>query len=781
MLQAVIMAGGTGSRLRPLTCDLPKPMARLCGRPNVEYILELLERHGITHAALALQYLPQCVTEHFPDARFGDVVLDFSLEEEPLGTAGSVRHAARDFALGQGGEELFVISGDAMCDFDLTAALRRHRESGACATLIVKGVEDPREYGLVAEQGGFVAGFVEKPCYAQAISRLANTGVYILGREAAAQIPARKPYDFAQDLFPKLLSQGRRIAVYEDGGYWCDIGDVEAYRRCQGDMLRGLVKCSIGGKRDENGSIWRAQRPVGAYTVNGPVYVGENVSIGEGAVLEAGAVIDDGATVCPGARVTASIVLQNAYVGNGCTLSGAVLCAGAAAQSGAMLFENAVLGTNARAGERCTLQPGVRVWPEKCVEAGVIQRDNVKYGCGSTRCFEDEGLTGEAGVELTPELAVRIGLAAGGSTGGGRVGVGCTEDRAARVLCRALVAGIQSAGGDVLDFGPCFEAQFCFGVAFCGLSRGIYVQGGRPARVRLVAQGGLPAPRAQERAVEGALLRGEFSRRPAAEFGEVSALDGVRALYETELLRHAPHGLSGLSVSVRAPRGPAEVLRPVLRRLGAHDDGPIAVHLSADGKTAHMSWQSGVLSHAQLIALGCLPELEQGGAVALPYDAPRVMEKIAKEAGGRILRYLSCPADGSDGEARRLAAAQLWSRDGLMLALRVLTLARVRGMEPDELGSLLPPFSVEELTVQTGKNPALALGTLGAGPKAGAGVGDGVLVEDERGVLLLRPLKRGGALRVRAEARDAEIARELCEDYRARLEKIVRTNTLDRN
>lgn len=774
MIQAVIMAGGVGSRLRPLTCDLPKPMARLCGRPNIEYILDLLHNHQVTNAAVTVQYLPRCIAEHFPQNEYRGIQLNFVEETQPLGTAGSVKNAAKSF-LAQDADDFMVISGDALCDFDLTAALRHHKATGAAATILVKAVEDPREYGLVdLNESGDVRAFVEKPCFSQAVSNLANTGVYILSQRALALVPSLQQYDFANGLFPRLLAMQWKIAAYEDSGYWCDIGDIDSYRRCQQDMLRGLVHCRIDGTRDANGNLFCGEKPQGRYTLSAPVYIGKQVEIGEGAVIDAMSVVDDGAVVCAGARVSGAVLLPGSYVGHDATLTGAVVCAGASVRKKAMLFENAVLGANAVAGEDCVIRQNVRVWAGKQVENGQTLRENLQYGAGKTLCFEDNGICGEAGVELTPELAVRLGLALGSVQG--RVGVGCTTDRPARVLGQALISGALSAGADVLDFGASFEAMFRFNLAFCGLKLGVFLSGTAPANLRVFTAGGLSATRPQERAIEGALHRGEYKRCSAEAFGESSNMKGMRILYENELIKFAPHGLCGVGVTVKSANRELEgLMKQALGRLGAHEDGDFVFQLSPDGAAVSVTLAGrGYLPHNKVLAICCFNEFEQGQDVALPFDAPRVMDDLAQAQGAQVLRYLACPADVSDSAARELAGAQIWSRDALMLTVKLLGFLRERHLAPERLFSLLPQFDTASVLVKTTKNPAGILRALAksAGSQSTGGIGEGVVFRGARGVVLVSPLKRGGGMRLMAEAQNSEIAMELCDNYQNMLKNL---------
>lgn len=206
-MKAVIMAGGEGTRLRPLTCNMPKPLAPLCGKPVAFYILELLKKHGFTEAVFTLRYLGEKLEESFGDNSYKGMELSFRYEKTPLGTAGSVKNAA-------GSEEVLVISGDAMCDFDLTAAMEFHKRRNSWATVIVKKVPDPREYGLVqTDNDGRILGFLEKPSYEGCVTDLANTGVYILSKEVMEKLSRDRPLDFAKDVFPVFLRENITLCL----------------------------------------------------------------------------------------------------------------------------------------------------------------------------------------------------------------------------------------------------------------------------------------------------------------------------------------------------------------------------------------------------------------------------------------------------------------------------------------------------------------------------------------------------------------------------------------
>ncbi|MCL2057004.1 MAG: sugar phosphate nucleotidyltransferase [Oscillospiraceae bacterium] len=760
-MKAIIMAGGEGTRLRPLTCDIPKPMARLCGRPTLEYILDLLERHGFTEAAVTVRYLPHLISSHFPDGRYGGLRLSFVEEDKPLGTAGSVKNA-------WGGGDVLVISGDAMCDFDLGAAVRFHRERGAAATILAKQVGDPREYGLIdCHDDGRINAFIEKPAFSQAVSDLANTGIYLLSSETLSMIPDGESYDFAKDLFPKLLAEGKALFCKEDSGYWCDIGDLDTYIQCQRDMLSGKVDCRIHGVRDFEGNVFAGEKPPRSCRITAPSYIGRDVTFEENVTVEQ-SVIDDGCYIGEDVRVTGSIVLAGAYLSHRAKLTGSLVCAGASVKTGAMLFEGSTIGSGAVIGERCMINPGVKIWNGKTAAAGEIVTEHRKISDPQRSFFTEDGISGEVGVELTPEFMARLGCAIGSVKPDARIAVGGSAHSGISVLKDALCAGIQSTGARVMDFGESFRARFEYDMAFSSSVLGVFISGGTKCGIRMFGKGGLPAERDIERGIEILLSRGEFIRCPGDRLGDRVVMTGMDGLYKAQLLRFAIHGLGGLSAQVRSRSMYAQnTLRDVLYRLGCDVESGFTLELSSQGdKVRLLDDKAGYIPHHKILAWCAIRRMERGEDVALPFDAPRFLDEVAARHGVKLHRYYDCPADSSDQTARKIAAFQMWSRDGLMQAVMLMSIIKEEGGLQNMLGRC-ENFGMASRTIQTQGSPAGLIRHLNR-EKSGQ-IREGIVLTHERGIVLIKPLKRGTGIRILAEAASMEIADEICADVEGQI------------
>lgn len=237
-MKAVILAGGEGRRLRAVTGESPKPMVPLLGRPMLEHITELLKKHGFTEICMAVKYHAGDIIAHFGDGAALGLSISYSIEEEPLGTAGAVKNCEEFWR----GEDFLVISGDAACDMDLSALARRHQESGAAATLALCRSAEPLSYGLaLTDSEERIHCFIEKPDWPHVVTDLVNTGIYIISPRAMELVPKGVSFDFAKDLFPKLLEQGEMLIGTVPEGYWCDVGSPLAYYRCCVDALEGRL------------------------------------------------------------------------------------------------------------------------------------------------------------------------------------------------------------------------------------------------------------------------------------------------------------------------------------------------------------------------------------------------------------------------------------------------------------------------------------------------------------------------------------------------------------
>ncbi len=328
-MKAMVLAAGLGTRLRPLTYEITKPMVPVLDRPVMAHIVDLLDEHGFEQVIANLHYFPDSIREYFGER------LSYRFEQELLGTAGGVRGCA-DFC---GDESFLVISGDALTDIDLRAFAARHRETGGIATLAVKQVPDTREYGVVLhDREGRITGFQEKPAPEEALSDLGNCGIYMFAPQIFDYFPARPFVDWAQDVFPVLLENDVPFHIHELGEYWNDVGSLAELRQGTFDALGGGLRLHVDGEEISPGVILGGGRLAEGGTlqdtdVEGPAWIGRDVRIGRGVRLMGPIVIGDGASVGDGAQLRESIVFPGTDVAPESILIGAIAGHGGIVQS----------------------------------------------------------------------------------------------------------------------------------------------------------------------------------------------------------------------------------------------------------------------------------------------------------------------------------------------------------------------------------------------------------------------------------------------------------------
>ena len=449
-MKAVIMAGGEGTRLRPLTSNLPKPMMPLANKPMMEHVIDLLRRHGFDEIVVTLAFMPDAIRNHFGDGSEFDVHIQYATEETPLGTAGSVRNAADALD-----ERFLVISGDVLTDIDLGKVVAFHEEKGALATIGLVPVENPLEFGIVITgENGSIERFLEKPSWGQVFSDTINTGIFVLEPSIFDHIADDRPVDFSSEVFPALLAAGLPLYGAVADGYWEDVGTVEAYVSAHKDILDQRVAVTVPGF-EVSGGVWVSE---GAEihpdaVIEGPAVVGDNARVEAGARLGEYAVLGSNVKVRAGARIDRSIVQDNAYLGEGVRLAGTVVGRACDVRRGARCEDGVVLGDECFIGEDAVIGAGVKVYPFKTVEASAVVNTSIVWESrGARSLFAGRGVIGLANVDITPEFAARLAMAFGTTLKKDATVVTSRDSsRSARMLKRAMMAGLNSAGINVSD------------------------------------------------------------------------------------------------------------------------------------------------------------------------------------------------------------------------------------------------------------------------------------------------------------------------------------------
>ena len=765
-MKGIIMAGGEGTRLRPLTCDCPKPMIRLMDKPVMQYALELLRRHGITEVAATLGYLPDVITDAFGDGGDLGIHLEYFIERTPLGTAGGVRQA-RSFL----DETFVVLSGDAVTDLDIARAAAFHRERGALATLVLKRVEEPLEYGVVdVDPRGRVLGFHEKPDWADVTSDTVNTGIYILEPEVLDEIPEGRPCDFGRELFPRLVAEGRPVYGYVTQDYWCDVGDVRAYLAAHIDAMEGRIRLdglpALGGRAVQlPGAI--VDR---AAVLEGPCLIEAGARVAAGAYVGPYSVVASDCAIGEGASVKRSVLWPGARLAARAQARGCVLAAGAALGEGAQAYEECVLGTRAVMEARSTALPGVRLWPGKRAAEGERLDANRVWGGRRTPGFA----AGSLGAASPAEVS-RAAQACMAALSPREVVLGHDGRPAAQALWHAAAAGAMAQGVQVIDAGACSlavlrhtllahwadAALFVEEDALTPLNRlGVWLPGKVQRSIaQLITRQDYPVP-APERALsvlDATSAGAAYVAEVATRFTAVPDRAATVALAcEGPLVRDlAERAFRRAGLTVRA------VPDPESARLSP---GELGLQLSPDGERCRLSDVYGTLTDAQQQLMAAWTALEAGEhSLLLPTSATRGIDALAARyeaqveyIAGERARWANALADRSPRQLELYC-------DGLLLAISAMSLLADKALTLAEWRQAMPEVHRRSRTLPlpTRRNGQVLQAFARSQPDAA--LGGGVRLQRENGWAWVGADEGHPRLRIVAEGDSAEFAGELCD------------------
>ncbi len=674
-MKAVIMAGGKGTRLRPLTCRLPKPMVPVACRPMMEHVVRLLLAHGFRDLACTLCYMPDTIQSHFGDGTSLGCSMRYSIEETPLGTAGSVR-ALADFL----DDTFLVISGDALTDIDLASAVEFHRQKGAAATIVLTRVETPLEYGVVIVDGDCrITRFLEKPSWGEVFSDTVNTGIYVLEPDVMELVEASREFDFSKNLFPRLLADGYPMFGYVAEGYWCDVGNLEQYRNTHLDILDGRVRVGIPGELVDEG-VWigeGAEVETGAM-LRAPVVVGPRARVEKGAVTGDYSVIGAASILAGGCSVRRSILWPGAFVGQNAQVHAAILASRVSVKTGAAVLEGAVVGSGSSIGERAQVKAGVKIWPDKVVDGGSQVNASLVWGAPwSKRLFGRLGVAGLSNIEVTPDFAARLGAAHASCLPEGLVITVSSDVHPASKMTKAsLACGAISVGAVVADLGDATTAVARHAVPALRATGGMHARVS-PADdnvtvIEFLDPRGINIDKTLERRIENALLTEDYRRAAASRVGKIINEAGMTALY-LDAIERAVDAESIRKANLCIVAGYQEdYLRDVMNLIpgalgctlkkthafqGAWAMAELADAVVAEGarlgvlldrnaeQLALVNERGESVRDEDVLALICSALLKSraGGAVVVPVTAPGSIEKVAMGFGGRVVRSQANP------------------------------------------------------------------------------------------------------------------------------------------
>lgn len=526
MARAIIMAGGEGTRLRPLTCIRAKPMVPVINKPVIEHSVKLLKSYGITDITLSIYTLPENFQNYFGDGSELGVKISYSVEEKPLGTAGGVKKA-----LGDTDETSIILSGDGIIDFNISEILQFHKEKKSALTIVLNRTDKPTDYGVViTDSHGRIDKFLEKPSWSEIHSDTVNTGMYVIEpAHIKKYIPDEEMSDFSLDLFPILKKKKIPIYGFTTAGYWCDVGTLSTYSNVHKDILDGKVKIDIPGKKIAH-DIWvgRDVEIDPEAIIKGPIIIGDFTRVKKGAEISEYSVIGDNCLIEENSSVKKSIIFHNTVVGRKCELRGAIVGKRCVLGESVSIYEEAVVADDCVLGSGAVIQAGIRVWPDKSIEQGTRLTADLIWGQTEKKTlFSSDGITGTFNVKITPEFASKIGSAVGAYLGkNSKVVISRDVTKASCLIKHAFTSGLLSMGVDVFDMDIETVPINRYCTKFLNADMGIYIHvayltGLQNIQIQFFNRNGFQIPVCEEKRIENIFFRGDYPRKDVFEAGEV--------------------------------------------------------------------------------------------------------------------------------------------------------------------------------------------------------------------------------------------------------------------
>jgi len=823
-MKAVIMAGGEGTRLRPLTCGLPKPMVPIIGKPVMEHIINHLKSFDIKDIAVTMAYLPSVIMDYFGDGSEWGVNLSYYSEEVPLGTGGSVKNA-EDFL----DDTFIIISGDALTDIDIKGAICFHKEKKSKATLVLKKVDTPLEYGvIITDDDGRIIRFLEKPSWGEVFSDTINTGIYILEPEVLNYYKKGDNFDFSRDLFPKFLRDGVPMFGYVSDSYWNDIGDLKVYKEVNFDILNGRVKVENHYRQLTEG-VWIGSNCSIDNTciLQPPVLIGDNCVIKENTNISE-TIIGDNSEIASNTSIKKSILWHNNLLQNNVQCRGSVLCNGVKVKSGANIFEDSVIGSNTVVSARCVIKPEVKIWPEKTIEEAAVVNHSLIWGTKVSKAlFGFKDVSGDINTEITPEFTSRLASAFGSTfKDGARIVISTDDSNGSQAVKEAVNAGMMTTGIQILDIGYAAMPINRFAVKFYKADGGVHIrldcQNGDSNRIHieLVDKTGANIDRSYERKIENVFVREDFKRCNFQKIKEIKKIDKFTDYY----LQNCTNSLKNLDKINRArpkviiiskSQHTMLLASAYLESIGCivdtdyyHSSGSmqhnsfdtidrymdnIAVNVlnkkadmgivfSEDGESAVLIDNLGrIIDRNKYLALSSLIVMNTADdrKLIIPYNATNAIETMADGFNFEVVRTKNVPAElmkemmKYDGGAIPLQYIlnfdSIWGTGILIdyLASKEIMLSDIVAMLPDFY------MDKREVSCDWKHKGRLIREFIEENKNNNIELFEGVKINQEKGWVLILPDSEKPICNVFTEGYSEEYAKELCDLYSGKIAELV--------
>ncbi|MEA2031390.1 MAG: sugar phosphate nucleotidyltransferase [candidate division Zixibacteria bacterium] len=829
-MKAIVMAGGFGTRLRPLTINLPKPMVPIANIPMMEHVVSLLKKHNITDITSLLYFQPGKIRDYFGDGSDFGVSMQYTQPDDDYGTAGAVR-----FALSSVTEPVMVISGDLITDFNLTEAIAWHRDRQADATILLTRMENPIAYGIViTEEDGRINRFLEKPSWGEAFSDTINTGIYILEPSAIELIPPRTNFDFSKNLYPLMLSREMNLYGKAMKGYWKDIGNVNEYKRAHVDLFNDTLDLDLKmtSETTDEAIVYRGKdvKIEDDVKLTGRIILGNDVFLESGVKLH-NCVIGHRSHIDTGAELKNCVLWSDCSIGAESNLSRSVIGSNARLGRNVQLIEDVIVSNDTVIGDDATIKANCKIWPGKTVDSGSIVSSSIVWGDRWNReLFTNSKMTGLALTEITPEMTVKVGAAFGAFLGAGNeVVISRDASDTSRLLKRGLMSGLLAAGVNVADLETQPIPIVRYGLHHGSYAAGIFVHH-NPNDYHLIDciffdGSGLDMPTGKLKKVERMYFGEDFERASLDNIGHLDMVYNVLENYREDFFKHVNIDLirrAGFKVVVDHSNGSSsQIFTDLFSQLGVsrvelnanlnprkfstspeeyaqstvqlssivtslHADvgfllNPVAEKLSVvDNEGNSIDTQLMLL-----IMIDLFLQTSDAKKIAVPVSSSMGVEEIAREHGVEVIRvandHLSMMEIILRGEVDFVGGTRggfifpgfQMGADAMVALVKLLEMMAQTQTRLSELRKKFEHFNRQSISIPCpwSKKGRVMRKLITSSEEKQRQLVDGVRIREESGWVLVIPDRTVAAFEILAESHSSNETTQLIDNYRNLLEE----------
>mgnify|MGYP000858282120 CR=1 FL=1 len=805
-IKGVIMSGGMGTRLRPLTCNLPKPMVPMFNKPVMEYGVELLKRYGIEDIAVTLYYLPDMIMDYFGDGSGFGANIKYYIEDKPLGTGGSVKNAYKFLD-----NTFIVISGDAFTDIDLESALDFHRKKDSKATLVLKREPIPLEYGVVITDGdGRITRFLEKPSWGEVFSDTINTGIYILEPEVLDYYEHGENFDFSRDLFPRLLEDGVPMYGYITEEYWCDIGDLNTYIGTHMDVLSNDDKHYLLGDSGQKG-LWIGRGSIieeGAEIIP-PIYIGENTIIEAEARIEPYTVIGNNCIIGGGASIKRSIIWDDVNISSNCEIRKSAICNDIWIGERSRIFEGVAIGAYSRIHSGVTIGPNIKIWPYKTIGEDTEVKDNLIWEQRATsNLFGYRNISGLFNETITPGVAVKLGTSlASAIDDRGTYVVSDDEHNLSKSLKNSIISGILSTGSEVVDIKDSTIPMCRFGVVHFKADGGIHISTDNSRKdmvyIEFINDRGANIDRDMERKIENIFISEDFKRCTGDQVKDViniynfatiylksgmeniENMDDIRSQRPRLVIASPSKNISSLAerylvdlgCQVKALPHRGEFRSMDIKNIVLDDSADLGILYDQDGEKVVLTDGFNILKDEKYYLLSILIALREGEIeyVVIPYNFPRIMEELTHRYRGNTIYSKSHISSVIETIIKnQLDFQYILNFDGIWAVGRIIDYLIGNDITLNQLIQELPEYFYLKKEIPCNWNDkGKVIRRLAEDGSADGELKEGVRFEDDRGWTLIIPDEEKPKVNLFVEGYSEEYAEELWMQYDGKIKELL--------